>query len=242
MFRPIRFAFKLTWRLQLIALAGVAGFAVGTYRLLNEERQTWGVEPADPDRVLPGDDIIDDPTVTDTRGIYIDAEPAAVWPWLVQMGYDRAGWYSFDRIDMDGQSADAILAEFQGLAEGDTVPTHPGGGFEVRAIEPNEALVLYLDTELVSASSEGEATPVGLQGAGAMGDMAMSEFRGTWTFVLEPAPGGRTRLIERLRLWVSEPGAPQRLGLPVMGLGVFVMTRKHMLGLKERAERAAREG
>ena len=76
----------------------------------------------------------------------------------------------------------------------------------------------------------------------AMGEMAMSEFRGSWAFILEPAAGGRTRLTERLRLWVSDSGAPQRLVMPMMGLGVFVMTRKHMLGLKERAEQATAEG
>ena len=242
MFWLIRFAFKLTWRLALIALAGVAGFAVGMYRQLSREQQTWGVDTAEVERELLGDDIVEDPVVVETRGVDIDAPPEAVWPWLVQMGYGRAGWYSFDQIDMDGKSAEVILDEFQELAEGDRVPTHPGGGFEVRTLRPNQALVLYLDTELVNAEDEDEATPAALQGAGVMGDMAMSEFRSSWTFVLEPVAGGRTRLIERMRLWASDSGGPQRLALPMLGLGVFVMTRKQMLGLKERAERATLEG
>ena len=78
--------------------------------------------------------------------------------------------------------------------------------------------------------------------AGALGEMAMSEFCGSWAFILEPTAGGRTRLIERLRLWAGDSGGPQRVVLPLMGLGVFVMTRKHMLGLKERAEQATAEG
>ena len=237
-----RFVLKLIVRLQLIALAGAAGFAVGSYLLMTREQRTWGVDPGEAARRLPGDDIVNDPIVVETRGIHINAPPEAVWPWLVQMGYGRAGWYSYDQIDMDGHSADTILEEFQELAVGDQMPTHPGGGFEVRALQPNEALVLYLDTELVNAGAEDEATPVGLQGAGTMGDMAMSEFRSTWAFILEPAPGGRTRLIERMRLWASDSGGPQKLAMPFMGLGVFVMTRKHMLGLKERAERVNREG
>ncbi len=242
MFRSIRFALKLILWLKLIAIAGLAGFAVGTLRQLREEQQSWGLEAGDAERSLPGDEIVEDAIVSETRGIFIEAPPEAVWPWIVQMGYGRAGWYSYDRIDMDGHSADTILDEYQELAAGDRMPTHPGGGFEVRTVQPNEALVLYLDTELVNASDEDEATPVGLQGAGAMGDMAMSEFRATWAFVLVPAPGGRTRLIERMRLWAPDAGGPQRLALPFMGLGVFVMTRKHMLGLKERAEGAMLEG
>jgi hypothetical protein len=237
-----RFALKLIVRVKLIVLAGLAGFAVGIYRQLSQEQQTWGVVPSEAARDLPGDDLVAEATVNETRGIDIDAPPEAVWPWLVQMGYGRGGWYSYDQIDMDGQSADSILDEFGNLALGDRVPTHPGGGFEVRALQPNEALVLYLDTELVNATDEGEDTPVGLQGAGALGELAMSEFRGSWAFILEPAAGGRTRLIERLRLWTSAAGGPQRVVMPMMGLGVFVMTRKHMLGLKQRAEQATVEG
>ncbi|MEX1295270.1 MAG: hypothetical protein AB1Z67_03765 [Candidatus Limnocylindrales bacterium] len=231
------FALKLASRLLLVALAGAAGFAFGLYRQLSEARQTWGVSPAEAERSLPGDELVPDAIVAETRGIDIDAPPETVWPWLVQMGYGRAGWYSYDRIDMDGRSADVILDDFQELAEGDRLPTHPGGGFEVRTLHPNEALVLYLDTELVNTADEAEDIPAGLLGAGFMGDMAMSEFRASWAFILEPASGGRTRLIERTRLWAADSGGPQRVALPLMGLGVFVMTRKQMLGLKERAER-----
>jgi hypothetical protein len=239
-----RFVVKSIWRLRLLALAAATGFATWLYLRLREQQRTWGLVPSEAERALPGDELVADAIVSETRGITIDAPPETVWSWLVQMGYGRAGWYSYDQIDMDGQSADTILEEFQGLAVGDRMPTHPGGGFEVRILRPREALVLWLDTELVNASSAEEATPVGLQGAGVMGDMVMSEFRASWAFILEPAPGGRTRLIERMRLWAADTGAPQRLAMPIMGLGVFVMTRKHMLGLKERAERQAdtREG
>lgn len=234
-----RFMLKLVWRLQLVAAAAAAGFAAGIYLQLRGEQRTWGVVPAETERVLPGDELVADAIVSETRGLFIDAPPETVWSWLVQMGYGRGGWYSYDQIDMDGQSADTILDEFQDLAVGDRMPTHPGGGFVVKTLRPNEALVLWLDTELVNDAAEEEATPVGLQGAGVLGEMAMSEFNGSWAFILEPAPGGRTRLIERLRLWAADSGAAQRLAMPMMGLGVFVMTRKHMLGLKERAERQA---
>jgi hypothetical protein len=166
------------------------------------------------------------------------------------MGYGRGGWYSYDRLDMKGSSAARVLPELQDLSVGDLVPTHPGGGFVARVVDKEQALVLYLDSDLVrsqveasvgeegdTATTDEEALPLGLPIAGALGGMTMPDFKATWSFVLEPENGGsRTRLIERFRVWTADAGLPQKLGMPVMGLGVFAMTRKHMLGLKERAE------
>ena len=248
---PVRFAFKLVSRLTLIAIAGAAGFATGLFLQARSEQQTWGVVQADTKRELPGDDLVPVPDAVDTRTLRIDAPPEAVWPWLVQMGWGRGGWYSYDKMDMDRPSADEILEEFQDLAEGDLVHTHPEGGFVARVVDPGRALVLYLDTELVNAQAEAardtdtagaeaaEDIPPGLQAAGVMGDLAMPDFRGTWAFVLEPAPCDGTRLIERFREWTGQDGPARQLGLPLFGVGVFLMTRKHMLGVKERAERHA---
>ncbi|MGD8682782.1 MAG: hypothetical protein PVG27_02455 [Chloroflexota bacterium] len=248
---PIRLALRVAWRLKLIVLAAAAGFAVGMLQIIVAERRSWGVVPADAARALPGDDLITAPDVSDTRSLRIDAPPEAVWPWLAQLGYGRGGWYSYDQIDMDGSSADVILPEFQSLAEGDVVPTYPDGGFVARVVEPGKALVLYLDSELVqqqleaASASETAASeePLGLQAAGALGSMSMADFRASWAFSLLPEADGSTRLVERMRFATGGGGGPLQVAtLPVMGLGVFVMTRKHMLGLKERAERAAREG
>jgi hypothetical protein len=256
MFWLFGFGFRLAWRLKIIVIPALAGLATGLYLQLREEQRTWGVVPAEGGLTLPGDGLIGAPDVSETRSLKIDAPPAAVWPWLVQMGWGRGGWYSYDRFDLEGQSTQSILDEYQGLVEGDQVPTDPGGGFVAKVVEPDEALVLYLDSELVksrlgdtAADPEGtepvdddEGLPAGLQMSGTMGDFAMPEFRATWAFVLEPEPDGGTRLIERMRLWGGDGGTRQRLALPLMGMGVFVMTRKHMLGVKERAERLADEG
>jgi hypothetical protein len=157
---------------------------------------------------------------------------------------------------MEGSSADSILPQFQDLAPGDLVPTHPGGGFVARVVDAPKALVLYLDSELARSQVEAtvaeretgaamvdEHAPAGLHLAGALGGMSMPEFRTTWSFILEPeADGTETRLIERFRVKAADAGLAQKLSLPVMGLGVFAMTRKHMLGLKERAEGMAAHG
>jgi hypothetical protein len=66
--------------------------------------------------------------------------------------------------------------------------------------------------------------------------MSMPDFKGTWAFILEPEEDDKTRLVERFRLRTVDAGMPQKLGMPIMGYGVFAMTRKHMLGVKERAE------
>jgi hypothetical protein len=211
---------------------------------LRREHATWGIVPADRSRPLAGDGLVPDADIVETRGLDIAAPPAEVWPWLVQMGYGRGGWYSYDQLDMRGPSARAIDPDLQALAEGDLVPTHPGGGFVARIVDAPRALVLYLDSEIAreqaaSARRDGGATtsmPAGLQMAGSMGDLTMPDFRASWAFVLEEASNGGSRLIERFRVRTGEASLPQRLGMPFMGYGVFVMTRKQMLGIKERAE------
>src|SRR5688500_15128124 len=102
--------------------------------------QTWGVDPLEANKPLPGDDLIVRPSAIETRSITIDAPPAAVWPWLVQMGFDRGGWYSYDRLDMRGTSAVKILPEYQAIAVGDLVPTSPTTGFVIREVQPGRAL------------------------------------------------------------------------------------------------------
>jgi hypothetical protein len=73
-------------------------------------------------------------------------------------------------------------------------------------------------------------------------DTAMAaRFAVSWAFVLEPLPGGRTRLVERIRgRMESEAGVPQLMGR-MLGFGIFVMTQRQMLGLKARAERLGRD-
>jgi hypothetical protein len=206
-------------------------------------RASWGVDPVETGGPLPGDELVPEPTVSDTRGITIDAPPAAVWPWLLQLGYGRGGWYSYDRMDMKGQSADEILPEFQSLAVGDIVPTDPGGGFEVKILDPERALVLMVDDEIVArrrpaAEGEGEATTAGLEASGRFMQASMPpRFAVSWAFVLRPLDGGRTRLVERMRGSFGEATAGSRALGPALGFGIFIMSRRQMLGLKARVER-----
>ncbi|HEY6029312.1 MAG TPA: hypothetical protein VIU44_02045, partial [Gaiellaceae bacterium] len=94
---------------------------------------------------LPGDEVVPDARGSSTMATTIEAPPEAVWPWLVQMGYGRAGWYSWDRLDNGGvPSADEIRPEWQEIAVGDRLPSTRDGRswFEVVELEPERALVL----------------------------------------------------------------------------------------------------
>jgi hypothetical protein len=231
-------------RKLLLAGAGVVGGVV-TYRTVVEPWwRSWGVPDRPSDCVYRGDEIVAEPTALETRTIVIDAPPERVWPWLVQMGYGRAGWYSYDAIDMTGASAVGIVPEWQHLAVGDVVPTHPGGGFEVRILEPARALVLFSDTALVqrqaaAARAAGRATmPANLQATTSfLGASQPTDFAASWAFILEPMDEGRTRLIERFRVHFGADDRPwTRATLPVVGFGVFLMVRRQLLGLRDRVE------
>jgi hypothetical protein len=203
---------------------GAAGAALAAYALARRWFLRWGATDAEVRRPLPGDDLAPDSRVGATRAITIAAPVEDVWPWLVQMGYGRGGFYSYDwlenafvRLFLGGtpgyRSATTILPDCQRLSPGDFIAAGPpdmlGGRVADRArwkilhVEPNRALVL--------------------QGWGA--------------FVLEP-PGDRaTRLIVRSR----GAGAWGRLAHYLFWEPAhFVMERRMLLGIKARAERLAR--
>ncbi len=224
---------------RIVVGAALAGAGIAAYTTVRRWWETWGVDPAEAERPLPGDDLVTNALASDTRGITIEAPPDAVWPWLVQMGYGRGGWYSIDQLDMRGRSADRIVPEWQELRVGDIVPTHPDGGFEARVVEPNTALVLYVDTGLMTAQAsagDGAPVPAGLQASGAFLSATPSEFAASWAFVLEPVGTERTRLIERVRYW-GETSTATKPALAMLGFGVFVMMQRQMVGIRTRAER-----
>jgi len=165
---------------------------------------------------LPGDDLVPSPRFSYTQAISIEARPDEVWPWLVQIGYGRAGWYSHDWIhrllgiagslDDDRRSADRVIPELQDLRGGDLVELAPGMGLEVVQLEPGRFLLM-----------ENEA--------------------GSWVWALDPADGDTTRLIVRFRgTW--EPGLANDLMYGAANeLGSLVMQPKTLQGIKLRVER-----
>jgi proline iminopeptidase len=166
-------------------------------------------------RPLPGDDVVAGAREQWTNGVTIHAGPEEIWPWLVQMGCTRGGWYSYDGLDNGGApSAAAIVPELQHVAVGDVLPWTPSSreGFVVCVLEPGRALVLA-------------GTP--------------PPYRMSWALVLEPVDDDTTRLIARCR-GVGK-GAVMRTVLPLVLRPLhFAMQRRQLLTIKERAEGAAR--
>jgi hypothetical protein len=164
-----------------------------------------------------GDVHVTLPSYETTLGVTIDAAPAAIWPWLVQMGYRRGGLYSYDWLDrlfgyLDAPSAERILPEWQQLAVGDEIPLGRAGGFTVKAIQPLRSLVLGGYREEVEWS---------------------------WELAVVPVAIGRTRLVSRNRVWMPD-NFRSWLTMLIIEPAAFVMTRKMLLGIKRRAETLAR--
>ena len=130
--------------------------ALATYGIfLRRWHLRWGATPFETQRHIPGDEVIPHPELEATRAVSILAPPENVWPWLVQMGFGRAGFYSYDAIDNGGTpSADRIIPEFQAMQVGDFMPLDPsGGGFVVSEMDPPRSLVLTVpDMEVFGAT------------------------------------------------------------------------------------------
>ncbi len=197
----------LGWALGvLVVLVALVVLAALYWLVIKPWHLRWGATDAEVSMVMPGDELISGAEPA-TRAISIQAPPEAVWPWLVQLGFGKAGWYSYDWIDNDFRpSATQILPESQDLAVGDTILMMPGMGFEVRAIDPERSIVSVLE------------------------DGSMS-----WCLALYPTGNDCTRLVSRWRprfeitpatflmIALSEPGA-------------FIMEQKMLRSIRDRAE------
>src|ERR1051325_10638506 len=127
--------------LVMLTVAGLYWFPLR--RWMNQ----WGATPSDLARVMAGDSLLADWTYSGTTAVTVNAAPEYIWPWLVQMGYQRGGLYSYDWLDrlfgyLDRPSATRLLPEFQQLAVGDRIPLGRGPSWPVAVLEPNRALVL----------------------------------------------------------------------------------------------------
>jgi hypothetical protein len=178
--------------------------------------------------------------VETTHAITIHAPAAAVWPWLVQMGYDR-GWWNTDarwyRLletalwkAKPHMSAERIIPELQRLAVGDTVPDGPPGTafFRVAALEPQRALALFSTTHilLMAPASVRDNPRLGLYG------------NFSWVFVLDEKAEDVTRLIVRTRA-SYEPLLFRMLTLPLFYPGDFLMARMMLRTIRQRVEQGS---
>jgi hypothetical protein len=168
-------------------LAPLLALLVGAYALAVRPRLLrWGATEDEVRRQYPGADLIPGGERGPTMAVTIDAPPSRVWPWLVQMGCDRAGWYSWDRLDNAGApSAERVHPEWQDLSVGDRLASTPSGSvwFEVAALEPERFLALRAPLDLRGRPFD------------TAGPRPRFYSDSLWAFLLEELPGDRSRLV-----------------------------------------------
>jgi hypothetical protein len=187
----------------------LGGLLVGLVykRVIRPWQLTWGATPDEVARAMPGDDLVERPTLCATRAITIAAPPERIFPWLVQVGVHRGGWYSYDWLDNLGRpSARRVHAEFQQVEPGQLLPMSPNGqhGIRIYSLDP--------PTEMIW---------------GTPGDT-------TWSWRLE-AQDDATRVLTRVRSryrWTS----PTILFSALLEFADIWMMRKMLLNLRERIE------
>lgn len=172
----------------------------------------WGSTPTEVAAAMPGDDVFPDAQYRSTRAITIKAPPEAVWPWLVQVGSRRAGFYSDDLLDNLGHpSARSLVPSLQHLEVGQWVPMSPASepsdltAFKVHSFETNQWLLW--------------AKP-----------------DSTWAWRLTRTDDGGTRLVARVHAvydWKHPMAAI--LSVVLMEFGDFAMLRRMLRGIRDRA-------
>jgi len=143
-----------------VGLVAAAAIVVAYVTLVGPWQRQWGATGDEVRRVMPGDDLLRPGAATTTRAVSIHAAPDRVFPWLLQIGYGRGGWYSYDRIDNDGRPSVAhIDPQLQRLAPGDRLEMMPGMGPIVHEIVPGHHIVSAGEADswclLVEAAPDG---------------------------------------------------------------------------------------
>jgi len=217
--RPLLIRYPFLRALYLFCIWWVITLATLTilyFAWIREYQMNWGASAADASRYMAGDELIIDPHLNATRAIEIEAPPEKIWPWIVQMGYNRGGFYGFDKLDNGGfPSAEVVLPEWQDVAVGDSIPIteHKGTIYyllEVVEMEPGTSMLWVFI-----------ATP--WSGA-------------TWSWGLYPIDDNRTKLVSRLRHTYPIETVQGKLIWGLLDVMEIFMMRTTLRGIKRRAE------
>jgi len=200
---------------KCLAVLTVLTLVMAAYLFLLRPYQLhWGATASEISRNIPGDGLPPNPSFLATRAITINGTPEEIWPWLIQMGYGRAGFYGYDILENIGspqglRSAEHILPEFQDFEVGDEVPISAVASMKFSAIEPYRYLIWLGDEE---------------------------ENPGAFTWALYPLGGSQTRLISRIRWsyhWTAIKMIPLELFTEFTD---HIAVRKILQGVKGRVE------
>jgi hypothetical protein len=187
----------------------------------------WGASDTEVQALYPGAGLIPGGTRGATMAVTINVPPSQVWPWLVQMGTDRGGWYSWDRLDNFGRrSAWRVQPEWQQIAVGDRLAAIPDGSewWEVAELDPERFLCLRMSLDLRGRPFD------------PAGPRPRFYTDSTWGFQLGELPGGRTRLVVS-GYWALRPAWLQPfLSAAVLEPSHWVMQTRQFANIKRRAE------
>jgi hypothetical protein len=160
-------------RFLLLAAAFLLALVASFYLVYRPWQMNWGATNEEVNRSMPGDQIVTAPTFNATRAVTVNAPADRIWPWIVQIGYGRAGFYSWDILDNNGiASAERIMPEYQDLRLGDLVPLDRRSSARVALMEPPRQLLLVFPSNTAA----------------------------TWVWGLYPIDDTSTRLVSRLRV------------------------------------------
>jgi hypothetical protein len=203
------------------------GFLIAYPLVLRPWHHRWGATDAEVQATLPGDNLIA-ATSQITHGITINTSPEKIWPWLMQIGQDRSGFYSYTPLEnlfgCEMPKLERLNSNWKPRAQGETVwfcapRRFKGQGYMVAAmVEPQKSFVMI-------SGPDWSALQAGNRAAG-----------GSWGFILEPIDANHTRLLARLR-----GGTPPTLAARVVGAAFwdpthFFMERKMLKTIKRLAE------
>ena len=215
------------WASQAGAAAATAGFVTAYLAVVRPRLLSTGATAGEAHGPFPVDGLIPESTRSGTMAVTMDAPRSGVWAWLVQMGTDRGGWYSWDRLDNFGRaSARTIHPEWQDIAVGDHLAGTPDGSqwWEVAALDPERFLGLRMSLDLRGRAFD----PAGQRPRYFTDSL--------WGFELKDAAGGRTRVVVS-GYWSFRPKWLQ----PIMSILLlepshWVMQTRQFSNLRRRAE------
>ncbi len=204
------------------AAEGIEGLVIAaatliTWPLSRRWLANWGSRPAERDRSWPGDELAPDAVRTFTRAITVAADAEEVWPWVVQFGLGRAGFYSYELLErlvrIPVRNVEAVMPEHQFLAVGDTIKLHPDApGIPVADVETGRRVCF------------GESGPIG---------DTTPDPRRSWSIYIEPASPGACRVLVRTRIEaLRAPSWSKRVALAVDGPMDFAMEQRMLRSIR----------
>jgi hypothetical protein len=214
----------------LIIVAIIVGLAIAailTVVILTPTMDRWGATDTEVHAAFLGDELVPAPAKFANRAITIQAKPEQIYPWLLQIGSDKGGWYSYDWLETafncPNTNADRVHPEWQGLAVGDEVLMCPGEfappPYVVAQLHPNQALVMGHQEDGFGHQEDG------------FGHRENAEWVDLYQFVLIPQTDGSTRLVLRTRTMMV--GGMWNIFHPM----AFIMEQEMLRGIKVRAEK-----